>query len=80
MMDFNKLTKAQRRVLGLIAINQDEGHHPRTLEALLKKGLIRRTAQILPGPLPVRVYIYYVPIHVHIAWCQWCCDHPDEED
>jgi hypothetical protein len=45
MTNFSKLTKNQRHVLGLIAMGEDGGHSDRTLDSLVKRGLIERQEQ-----------------------------------
>lgn len=74
------LTEKQREVLGMIAMNQDGGHHPRTMEALMKRGLIEQYDEILGGRFPVRIKRYALPIYVHIAWCEWCSVNVSDED
>lgn len=74
-MDFDSLTRAQRRTLGLIAINQDGGHHPKVLKALMDKGLIVESTVTLPGRFPVKIKRYGMDIGAHIAWCEWCARH-----
>jgi hypothetical protein len=78
-IDFTGLTGAQERVLGLIAMNEDGGHHPKVLAALVKRGLIEEYEETLGGGLPMRIKRYRMPLHVHIQWCQWCSDSFDEE-
>jgi len=79
--DFSKLTRAQRCVLGCIAIGQDGCHNDRTLAKLEALGLIVRRDEVLPPtrqcrfPMPVRRWD--VPTPVHIAWCEWCSRQPD---
>lgn len=75
-----KLTERQRGALGLIAIGEDGMHHSRTLETLLRKGLIEQYEQALPGGLPVRIKRYRVPLAVYAAWCEWCAENVSEEE
>lgn len=74
------LTKRQQEVLGAIAMNEDGGHHPKTLKVPLEKGLIEATTEILPGRLPVHITRYHTPIHVHIAYCDWASAQVGKED
>lgn len=81
--NFDSLTPRQRDVLGLIAICQDQFHHPRTLKVLLDRGLIYEYIEEQPGVLGIlRVKRYAMDLMTHIAWCQWCSDwfdkHPEE--
>lgn len=71
-LDFDALTEKQREVLGEIAVNQDGGHHRRTLESLQRKGFIVSVDEVLGGRFPVHIKRWYTPVHVHIAWCEWC--------
>lgn len=71
---FAGLTQRQFDVFGQITIGKDLGHHPKTLEALEKRGLIKRYWETLPGWPPVKVASFSVPIDVHAAWCQWCSE------
>lgn len=65
-----KLTKAQRAVLDAIAVNDDRGHHPRTCEALVRKGLVEERREVLPnGAFPIIIKRYDMPIAAHMAWC-----------
>lgn len=79
MATFRNLSPTQSRVFEQIAINQDGGHHPATLKALLKKGLIEsyqiRDADSL---FPVRITRYFVPTSTHIEWCAWCAEQLEE--
>jgi hypothetical protein len=77
---FDVLTDKQRDVLGAIAINQDGGHHPKTLAALRKFGLISRREEFKGGWFPMTVVRYDVPVDIHIAWCEWCSEHLTGED
>jgi hypothetical protein len=78
--NFDRLTPRQEQVLGQIAIGIDGGHHPRTLEALERRGLIEGRDEVIPllrGRLTIRRYV--MPIAAHIAWCEWCAGHCGDE-
>lgn len=79
-LDMAALTPAQRDVLGLIAVGEDGGHHPKVLAALAAKGLIVGYLENLGGNPPMTVVRWEVPIHIHMQWAQWCAEQPDEED
>lgn len=68
-MTFRNLSPKQSEVFEQVAIGNDAGHNPRTLDALWKKNLIERTEQI-QGLFVI--YHYYVPLSVHAEWCEWC--------
>lgn len=74
--EFNRtmrsLTVAQKRVLGCVAINQDQFHHPKVLKALEDRGLILGHDRVLGGGVPVRVREYHVPQPLHMFWCAYC--------
>lgn len=79
-MRFRGVTPAQQRVLGLVAMGEDGGHPPQTLEALERKGLLVGQNQTTPGRASVRIRRYHVPLPVHAEWCAWRAEHyPDEE-
>lgn len=72
-----RLPKRQLEAFSLICINQDGGHHPATLEALMRRGLIEEIEQRVPGGV---VYRYEATLPAHIAWAEWCSQQPDEEE
>jgi len=74
MTRFRGLPKRQSEVFEQIAIGNDGGHHPKVLQALLDKGLIERGEQQLGGWPPMTVYRYWVPIPIHMEWCEWCSE------
>ena len=74
---FRKLPKKQLEAFEMIAIGWRFGHHPATLKALEQKGLIEYEEKILGrdrlGPIIVKAP--FVPIPIHIEWCEWCAEH-----
>ena len=85
MERFRNLSETQAKAFELIAINQDGGHHPRTLEALEKKGLITKHEVQTYGKgnspidrIPMIIYRYSVPLAVHIEWCEWISKEEEE--
>jgi hypothetical protein len=74
------LTPRQQHVLGCIAMNEDRGHPPRTVKALLSKGLIEATTETLGGRWPVTVARYTTPVFVHLAYCFWASTPHSQED
>ena len=65
--DFGKLPKAQREVLAQICMNNDLGHHPKTIKALLDQTEPGGSGSILwdgtdntGQPVPSGVYIYKI--------------------
>jgi hypothetical protein len=76
MKRFRDLPKAQSFVFEQIAINNDAGHHPATLKALMKKGLIEETRERQGA---FSIFRYHVPIPIHMEWCNWCSKQPGNE-
>ena len=76
MKRFRGLRGKQRECFELIAIGRVTRHHPRTLAVLAKKELIKfETKTIpLPGLGTLVIDAPYVPIHIHIEWCEWCAE------
>lgn len=74
---FRNLSPAQERVFGQIAINLDGGHHPATLAALVRKGLIEEERQAAGGGFTI--YRYFVPLPIHMEWAAWCAENYQEE-
>jgi hypothetical protein len=75
-----KLPKRQREALGQLCCGNDFGMHPRTAEALVRKGLAREYVQTLPGRFAVVVKRYDVAdIPVHIAWCEVCSEEDESQ-
>lgn len=75
-------TRRQIEVFEQIAIGNDDGHSPRTIKALLDKGLIVELAPKVVGQDVfglITVPQYQVPIHLHAQWCDWCAEQPGEE-
>lgn len=78
VLDMDRLTPTQRDVLGQIALGNDGGHNPRTIAALKRMGLI--VGHLDDGEsFGVRVTRYELPIPVHMQWCEWCANQPDDE-
>ena len=74
MKTFRNLPQAQAAVFEQIAVNNDGGHNPNTIKALLRKGLIAQTEE-RSGPFVT--FRYYVPIPIHMEWCRWCSEQPE---
>jgi hypothetical protein len=69
-------TKRQIELFELIATGDSlpRGYTTQTFMVLVRNGLIRNDTP------PHRAAAYYVPIHVHIQWCQWCSENVTEEE
>jgi hypothetical protein len=70
-------TPKQIEVFEQIAINNSTGHHPATVKALERKGLVVLTERVLRGHPPVKVWEPQVPLPIHMQWCQWCAEQPE---
>lgn len=77
---FDRLTETERYALGQCAIQQYGGHHPRTLESLVKKGMLVRREKHMGGHPPLVITLHEVPVGVHMLWCSWCDKNVTEED
>ena len=80
---FRNLPPAQLAVFGQIAVSLDGGHNPRTIDALVRKGLIVSVLEPLrdtpPGHPVTYLHRYSVPLPIHMEWCQWCAGRPATE-
>ena len=74
----NNLTPAQKRVFSAICMNDSQGHHPRTLKALMEKGLVQRI-DIKDGMFTWYDYDF-ADYAVHMAWCEWAASQPEDVD
>jgi hypothetical protein len=75
--EIDALNDQQRHTLGCIAMNEDGGHPQATLLALIRRGLIVRV-DVKDGNCTI--HHYETPIPVHIAWCEWCSKHFQEDN
>ena len=77
-----RCTSNQRRTFEQIAIGNSAGHHPKTIKALLAKGLIERGDDYMFGGDrfgPIAIPTYYVPLPIHAEWCEWCSEQFDDQ-
>jgi len=77
MKRFRGLPKKQRECFEKIAAGARFRHHPRTLAILEHKGLIEFETMTVkfPGRLgSITATLPYVPIPIHMEWCQWCAE------
>jgi hypothetical protein len=71
------MTKVQRSVFESIAVGNTPYCDPRTIKALLQKGLI---VELSPKTIgrdrfgPIQIPQYEVPIAHHMVWCEWCSE------
>lgn len=74
-VDFSGLSPKQLEVFEQIAINNDAGHNQRTLDSLVKKGLIEQYQDDFIDHIG-HTYInrYRIPISIHAQRCAWCAD------
>ena len=58
-----------------IAVGQRGPYHPKTIQALLKAGLIELTGYEVVGRDRfgvIKIPVYSVPLPLHFQWCAWC--------
>ncbi len=68
------MTKAETDAFEAIAINLAPSCSKKTLTSLLERGLImkqEKRVSFRDGLPPSVVDEYYVPIPIHIQWCEW---------
>jgi hypothetical protein len=75
--EFGSLSKTQFEVLGRISFGDDSCVSRSTARALIKRGLIVQEDQ-QSGIL--KIFRYYMPIDVHIRWCEWCSKNYNDDD
>lgn len=75
------MTPAQRRDFELIATGQRPRGGYRTINALRDRGLIENAPPKVIGRDAlglIKIPDWFVPLHVHAQWCQWCGEQGDE--
>lgn len=76
------MTPAQKRDFEFIAVGQRPLGGKSTINALLAKGLIQEDRPELLGRDrfgPIEIPRWYVPLPIHMDWCEWCAQQPDNE-
>lgn len=77
---FAGLTPAQQRTFEQIATNQDGGHHPATLKALMRLGMIDYRNEEKRDELgEYQITHFFIPAAWHLRWCEWCAAQEDGE-
>jgi hypothetical protein len=76
--DFSNLTDAQQRVLtfqGWQAGDRMRQPHKTTVKKLIARGLVIERDHVSGKP-PITFHVteYEVPMHIHIAWCNYCAE------
>lgn len=76
--DFTGLTHAQKWLITMQGWDEQSATGPkpqkRTVEPLIARGLIFFKPRHIGGSVPMA---YIVPIDVHMAWCEYCENHPE---
>jgi hypothetical protein len=62
------MTRAEIAAFDAIAINRSPRCCKRTLEALLSRGVIEKSAEKTLSD------VYFVPLPLHIQWCEWASE------
>jgi hypothetical protein len=68
------LSRAERNAFEAIAINLKPKCSARTIQRLLERGLIakqEKSVHFSDGLPPLVVDDFYVPLPVHLQWCEW---------
>lgn len=75
------MTKAQTDAFERIAINAPPGCAWPTIDALLKAGVIERGEDDMRRDALGTYAIpnFFVPLPIHMQWCEWCSEQPGEE-
>lgn len=77
------MTEPQREAFERIAISQHPMAQEKTIEALLKRGVIARDANEVLGRDAfgtITVPRYYVPMPVHMQWCDWASENVTDDE
>lgn len=72
---------AQRQAFERIAVSMPHGASRRTLDTLVRAGLIEYAGEAYAGRDAFGVFsvkVYAVPLPVHMQWCQWCAENVEE--
>jgi hypothetical protein len=75
------MTRAQIEAFERIAINESPKCAWPTIEALLKKEVIAYgTSEVRKDAMGVyHIPQFHVPLHIHMQWCQWCSEQPENK-
>ena len=75
-----KCTKHQIKIFELIAVRGPCLASQRTLDALHSKGLIEFIEHKEKDRLGTFTFKEpYVPLPIHMQWCEWCAENVDDE-
>lgn len=76
------MTKAQRQAFEQVACGDGlPSAMPKTLAKLVERGLIQRATDKVLGRDQLGVIAipqYFVPLAIHMQWCEWCSENCDE--
>lgn len=73
-------SRIQREAFERIAVGQEPGCYWKTIDALLKHGLIERgQGEMRRDARGVyEIPKYFVPLPIHAQWCAWCSENVKE--
>jgi hypothetical protein len=73
--------KAQREAFERIAINQPPAASHKTLVALRAAGLVDYTNKVIGQDALGKITVpeWFVPLPVHMQWCEWASEQPDNQ-
>lgn len=74
------MTKAQREAFERIAVSAPNGATHRTLLKLRERGLIDYEDEVIGRDALGKITVprWFVPMAVHIQWCEWCSENVKE--
>lgn len=75
------LSKAQREAFEQIAISQPPRATHKTLISMRQKGLIDYVDREIGRDALGKIVVpeWFVPLPIHMQWCEWCSEQPDNE-
>jgi hypothetical protein len=76
------MTRAHRVAFEQIAISQRPMAGHKILKALREKGLIDYTNKVVGRDTlgAITVPEWFVPLHIHAQWCEWCSENVTDDD
>jgi len=76
-----RLGSRQRAVLDQFGVNQTRGHPRKIVQALAAKGLLLEEVREGRDRFGTyEIHGWYMPLYVHLAWCQVCRSEPTDEE
>jgi hypothetical protein len=76
-------SQTQIRAFEALAVGQPPSCSTKTIDALLRAGLVYRVGERTVGRDsfgPIKLPVYEVPLIHHLAWCYWCAENIGDDD